>query len=119
MTAKSSKYVVITPVRDEKEHIQSTIESMVCQTVLPGEWIIVDDGSKDGTGEIIDGYARQYSWIKAIHRQDRGFRKSGGGVVDAFYDGYMALTSDEWEFLIKFDGDLTFAADYFEKCLDE
>ena len=76
MTAKSSKYVVITPVRDEKEHIQSTIESMVRQTVLPGEWIIVDDGSKDGTGEIIDEYARQYPWIKAIHRQDRGFRSS-------------------------------------------
>ena len=119
MTAKSSNYVVITPVRDEEEHIQSTVESMVCQTVLPREWLIVDDGSQDGTGKIIDEYARQYPWIKAIHRHDRGFRKSGGGVVDAFYDGYRALTSNEWEFLIKFDGDLTFEANYFEKCLEE
>src|SRR5579862_7957916 len=119
MTNKSTSYVVITPVRDEEEHLQSTIESMVQQTVLPKEWIIVDDGSKDHTGEIIDDYASRYPWIKAVHREDRGFRKAGGGVVDAFYDGYRVLTCSEWDFVVKFDGDLIFDADYFEKCLGE
>jgi glycosyltransferase involved in cell wall biosynthesis len=119
MTAKNTKYVVITPVRDEEEHIRSTAESMVKQTVLPEEWVIVDDGSKDGTGKIIDDYARRYPWIRAIHREDRGFRKAGGGVVDAFNVGFRALTGNDWEFVVKFDGDLTFSPDYFEKCFDE
>jgi poly-beta-1,6-N-acetyl-D-glucosamine synthase len=119
MRTEHTKYVVITPVRDEEEHLQSTIESMVQQTVLPEEWVIVDDGSKDQTRKIIDEYASRYPWIKAVHRQDRGFRKAGGGVVDAFNDGYRALTCSNWEFVAKFDGDLTFSPDYFEKCFDE
>ena len=112
-------YVVITPVRDEEEHILSTLESMTRQTVVPKEWIIVNDGSKDNTGKIIDEFAARYGWIKAVHRVDRGFRKAGGGVVDAFNDGYRALTTDTWDFVVKFDGDLTFDANYFEACFDE
>jgi poly-beta-1,6-N-acetyl-D-glucosamine synthase len=112
-------YVVITPVRDEEEHILSTLESMTRQTVVPKEWIIVNDGSKDNTGKIIDEFAARYGWIKAVHRVDRGFRKAGGGVVDAFNDGYRALTTDAWDFVVKFDGDLTFDANYFEACFDE
>lgn len=119
MRTKNTTYVVITPVRDEQAHLQSTIESMIHQTVLPQEWIIVDDGSKDDTGKIVDDYASRYPWIRAVHRKDRGFRKAGGGVVDAFNDGYHALHYSEWEFIVKFDGDLTFDSDYFEKCLDE
>jgi poly-beta-1,6-N-acetyl-D-glucosamine synthase len=119
MKTQSTRYVVITPVRDEEEYLQSTIESMIHQTVVPEEWVIVDDGSKDGTGRIIDDHASRYPWIKAVHRQDRGFRKAGGGVVDAFNDGYRALTCSDWEFITKFDGDLTFDPDYFEKCFDE
>jgi glycosyltransferase involved in cell wall biosynthesis len=119
MTSNNTKYVIITPVRDEVEHLGSTIESMVRQTVLPQEWVIVDDGSTDGTGKIIDDYASRYPWIKPVHRRDRGFRKSGGGVVDAFNDGYRALTNSDWEFIVKFDGDLTFDADYFDRCFEE
>jgi poly-beta-1,6-N-acetyl-D-glucosamine synthase len=112
-------YVVITPVRDEEEHILSTLESMIRQTVPPKEWIIVNDGSKDNTGKIIDEYAGRYDWIKAVHRVDRGFRKAGGGVVDAFNDGYRALTFGAWDFIVKFDGDLMFDSNYFEACLEE
>jgi biofilm PGA synthesis N-glycosyltransferase PgaC len=110
------KYIVVTPVRDEEKYIESTIESVLRQTIRPAEWVIVDDGSTDRTGEIADRYAAQHSWIRAIHRENRGFRKSGGGVMEAFYDGYNNLQSKNWDFLVKLDGDLTFAPDYFEKC---
>lgn len=111
------KYVVITPVRDEESYIRFTIQSMINQTVRPQEWIIVDDGSTDGTGNIIDEYASQHSWIRVVHRENRGHRKAGGGVVDAFNDGYRVLSGQEWDFIVKLDGDLTFAPDYFENCL--
>ena len=119
MSFSVASYVVVTPVRDEEEHLASTIESMLRQTVLPKEWVIVDDGSTDGTGRILDEYAAQYPWIRAVHRPDRGFRKSGGGVVEAFYQGYGALTTNEWDFIVKFDGDLSFESTYFEECLNE
>jgi glycosyltransferase involved in cell wall biosynthesis len=113
-----TRYVVITPVRDEAEYIEATLQSVCHQTVRPAEWVIVNDGSSDRTGEIIDQYAARYSWIRVIHRQDRGFRKSGGGVMEAFYDGYNTLRCDNWDFIVKLDGDLSIAIDYFEKCFE-
>lgn len=112
------KYVVITPVRDEERHVEATIRSVASQTIPPAEWIIVNDGSSDRTSDILDGCAAQFPWIHVIHRPNRGFRKSGGGVVEAFYDGYSALRHDDWEFIVKLDGDLTFSPDYFQRCLE-
>jgi biofilm PGA synthesis N-glycosyltransferase PgaC len=118
MSLAETKYIVITPVRDEEEHIESTIQSMVQQTIRPLEWIIVNDGSTDGTGKILDEAARTYSWIQAVHRGNRGFRKSGGGVVEAFNDGLRKVRSEDWEFVVKLDGDLAFEPDYFERCFE-
>jgi glycosyltransferase involved in cell wall biosynthesis len=91
---------------------------MIRQSIQPAEWVIVNDGSTDTTGVIIDEFAGQYSWIHACHRTNRGFRKAGGGVVEAFNDGYFALKCREWDFIVKFDGDLSFGPDYFQKCFE-
>jgi biofilm PGA synthesis N-glycosyltransferase PgaC len=114
MPVGNTKYVLVTPVRDEESYIRLTIQSVVHQTVLPQQWAIVNDGSKDTTGQIIDDYARKYSWIRAVHRRDRGYRKWGAGIIEAFYDGYHALTCSDWEFMCKLDGDLSFEPSYFE-----
>ena len=110
-----TRYVVVTPVRDEEAYLPLTIESMVRQTIRPQQWVIVNDGSKDRTGEIIDEAARQHPWIRGVHRTDRGFRKWGAGIIEAFYDGYHALDSTDWEYMSKLDGDLSFEPDYFQK----
>ena len=102
-------YIIITPVRDEEPYVEKTIESVVRQTILPSLWIIVDDGSTDGTGEVLDFYAAQINWIKVIHRENRGFRAAGGGVVEAFYAGYSILSDYSWDFIVKLDATLTFA----------
>jgi len=113
------RFIVITPARNEQNNIVHTIRSMAVQSWLPELWIIVDDGSNDTTGSIIDSASREYPWIRSIHRADRGFRKQGGGVVDTFYDGYDKIGEMPWDFLVKFDADLSFAPDYFEKCLKQ
>jgi poly-beta-1,6-N-acetyl-D-glucosamine synthase len=118
MNLSAIKYVIITPARDEEAHLQETIESVVAQTIRPIEWLIVNDGSTDRTGEIIDKYSARYPWIRAIHRTNRGFRKAGGGVVDAFNDGYRQLTTKDSDYIVKLDGDLSFEPDYFEKCFN-
>ncbi|MHC1764106.1 MAG: glycosyltransferase family 2 protein [Verrucomicrobiia bacterium] len=109
-------YVVVSPTRDEENHLPKTIASLAGQTVKPKWWVIVDDGSKDQTGAIADDAAAQHPWIRVIHRQDRGFRQAGGGVIDAFYAGLAAVDAP-WDFLVKLDADLSFGPHYFEKCL--
>jgi glycosyltransferase involved in cell wall biosynthesis len=118
MDPSRTKYVVVTPARDEEAYIGLAMECMLKQTVRPVEWVIVNDGSTDKTGAIIDDYARQYTWIHACHRTNRGFRKAGGGVVEAFNDGYESLACLDWDFIVKFDGDLSFGPQYFEKCFE-
>ena len=68
-----TRYVIITPVRDEEKYVRATIESVGNQTVRPAEWVIVDDGSSDRTAAIIDEYAEQVPWIRAVHRPNRRF----------------------------------------------
>jgi len=117
--AMEISYVVITPVRNEENSIRKTIDSMVSQTTRPVEWIIVDDGSTDTTGEIIGEYSEKYPWIKVVHREDRGYRNPGTGVIEAFYEGYNKICAKNWQFLVKLDGDLSFSSDYFEGCLTQ
>ncbi|MGB7073225.1 MAG: glycosyltransferase family A protein, partial [Candidatus Sulfotelmatobacter sp.] len=118
MREPATQYVIVTPIRDEERFIEATIASVQGQTLRPAQWVIVDDGSTDGTAEIIDRYAAQVPWIRVVHRVNRGFRKAGGGVMEAFYDGYNALDCDNWDFIVKLDGDLSLSKDYFERCFE-
>ena len=114
-----AQYVVVTPARNEQENIAHTIRSMVAQTRRPLRWVIVDDGSTDQTGRIIDEAAREHTWISTLHRPDRGARKQGGGVIETFYDGFALVSAESWDYLVKFDADLSFEPDYFERCLQK
>jgi biofilm PGA synthesis N-glycosyltransferase PgaC len=110
------RYVIVSPVRDEQDNIERAIQCVMRQSVRPTEWIIVNDGSRDQTGRILDEYSIREPWIRVIHRKDRGYRKSGTGVMEAFHDGYGVLQTRDWDFLVKLDGDLSFTEDYFALC---
>jgi glycosyltransferase involved in cell wall biosynthesis len=112
------RYAVITPVRNESEYIEKTIQSMVQQTVKPVEWVVVNDGSTDDTAQIVAKYIKDYPWIKLVNRSDRGTRQRGKGVVETFYAGYESLTQD-YDVIVKLDGDLFFEPNYFHTLLDE
>ena len=109
-----SRYVLISPCRNEAAFMRQTIETVLVQTLRPTEWIIVDDGSTDETPQILAECASRHEWIKIVTRPDRGRRSVGPGVMDAFYSGYQALTSSDYEFLCKLDLDLRLPPRYFE-----
>lgn len=108
------RYLLVTPCRDEAKYGRRTLESVVHQTVLPALWIIVDDGSRDETPALLREYADKYPFIKIITRADRGDRKLGGGVIDAFYSGYDTIDPDNFDYVCKLDLDLDLPLGYFE-----
>ncbi len=111
------RYVIISPVRDEEPYIEFTLRSMISQTRKPALWVIVNDGSTDDTGVILDRYSSERNWIKVVHRLNRGYRAAGGGVIEAFYEGFSIIGDLHWDFIVKLDGDLSFDPEYFESCL--
>jgi biofilm PGA synthesis N-glycosyltransferase PgaC len=110
----SRRYCLITPCRDEAAYARRTIDSVAAQTVPPALWVIVDDGSRDDTAAIVEEYAARLPYIRLVRRPDRGARKVGGGVIEAFNAGYATINPDEFDYVCKFDLDLDMPAGYFE-----
>ncbi len=111
---KGRRYALITPCRDEMEFARRTLDSVTSQSVLPTLWVIVDDGSTDGTPAILAEYAARHDWIRIIRREDRGRRSVGPGVVDAFYAGYQTIQPEQFDYICKLDLDLDLPPRYFE-----
>jgi poly-beta-1,6-N-acetyl-D-glucosamine synthase len=105
-------YAIISPVRDEAAHIRRTLEAIVAQTHLPSEWVIVDDGSTDGTPEIVSEYVAEYRWIRLIGSSRQGRRERGSRIVDAFKRGRLELQGSP-DVIVKLDGDLYLPPHYF------
>ena len=113
------KYIVVSPVKDEQKYLESTIQSVLSQTVKPAQWIIVDDGSQDGTSNCLNEYCEKYDWIKVIRLNREANRQPGSAVIGAFNKGFELIKDEDFEFIVKLDCDVRFGPDYFEKLLLE
>jgi glycosyltransferase involved in cell wall biosynthesis len=112
------RYALVTPCRDESQYARRTLDSVTSQSVPPALWVIVDDGSKDATPQILAEYAAKFPYIRVIRRADRGDRKLGGGVIDAFYTGYDTIKPGDFDYVCKFDLDLDLPHGYFERLME-
>ena len=106
------RYVLITPARNEAQFIELTIKSVVSQTVRPVQWVIVSDGSTDGTDAIVSKYAVENPWIELVQMPERRERHFAGKVY-AFNAGYARLKNVEYEAVGSLDADISFDEDYF------
>jgi glycosyltransferase involved in cell wall biosynthesis len=112
------RYCIVTPCRDEAKYARRTLDSVTSQSEPPTLWVIVDDGSTDGTPEILAEYAARFPFIRVVRRSDRGDRKVGGGVIDAFYAGFDTIDLSEFDYICKLDLDLHLPPRYFAGLMD-
>ena len=105
-------YAVVSPVRDEEENLARTANALVAQTHRPQQWVIVDDGSSDGTREIAEVYAARHDWITVMDSGRPHRRARGAPIVRAFNVGRETLRVRP-DFVVKADGDIFFPAHYF------
>ena len=111
------RYIAITPARDEERLLPRLLVSMVAQTRRPERWIVIDDGSTDRTGEILDRAAQYHPWIEPQHLPRGGARAPGGESVIMRF-----LPREAWEgydAILRLDADLTFKPQFAELLLAE
>jgi len=111
-------YVLITPARDEASFIEETIKSVLAQTVLPLKWVIVSDGSTDGTDDIVKRYVAEHPWIELLRMPERQERNFAGKVM-AFNAGYDRVRHLPYRYLACMDADISFEPEYFAYLLDK
>ncbi len=109
-------YALVTPARNEARLIEATIRAVAAQTVRPLRWIIVSDGSTDGTDELISLYTAVHEWIELVRMPPRAERHFGGKVL-AIRAGLERLQDVPYEVIACLDADITFESDYFEYLL--
>ena len=108
-----SRYVLVTPARNEEKFIESTIRSVVSQSFRPERWVIVSDGSTDKTDEIVRQFVCQHDWIELFRmpqHRDRQF----AAKANAFNAGYFRLREIEHAIVGNLDADITFESGYLE-----
>lgn len=107
------QYVLITPARNEAQFIEQVINSLITQTIRPAKWVIVSDGSTDGTDEIVKRYIQIESWIELVRMPERRERHFAG-KVHCFNAGYQRLAGVTYDVIGNLDADITFEPDYVE-----
>lgn len=67
------KFSVIVPIYNSRKYLEQCIHSILAQTYIDYELILVDDGSTDGSGDLCDLYYERFpSTIKVIHQENAG-----------------------------------------------
>jgi glycosyltransferase involved in cell wall biosynthesis len=113
-----NRYVLITSAKNEEKLIANTIESVISQTLAPTLWIIVNDGSTDGTENIIRTYLERYEYIKLMNR-DNSTKRDFASKVFALNLAIESIKNLEYDFIGILDADITFAPNYYENMLHE
>lgn len=106
-------YVLITPARNEGRFIELTIRAVISQTLRPLKWVIVSDGSTDGTDEIVQKYAAEHSWIELVRMPERRERHFAGKVY-AFNAGRARLADLDYDVIGNLDADVSFEEGHFD-----
>jgi glycosyltransferase involved in cell wall biosynthesis len=115
---KREKYVLMTAARNEGAFIETTIEAVLNQTVLPEQWIIASDGSTDDTVTIVERYASKHSFIRLKQLAANNYRQFAA-KAHALRMVYESLQGENYCFIGNLDADVSFDNDYYERILAE
>lgn len=119
-----ARVLLVSPVRDEAEHIETIVRAVAAQTRPPVRWVIVDDGSSDGTAERVQALCGEVPFLRLV-RTPPGFtearrdRLAAAAAPRAFNFGLArAGGADGYTHLGKLDGDTELPPDYLERLLE-
>lgn len=107
-------FYIIIPAHNEESSIGLTIDSLLNQTLLPKQLIVVNDNSTDKTQEIVETIAQNHSFISLVNSKSSNEHLPGSKIINAFYKGFENLDSN-YDVICKFDADLIFPSNYLEQ----
>ena len=95
---------LVLPTYNEAENIEAIVEAALPQLASTGRdhrVLVVDDGSPDGTGEIADRLAAEYSEVEVLHRAQKA------GIGPAYLAGFERALAGGAELMLEMDSDFS------------
>ncbi|MEO0124617.1 MAG: glycosyltransferase [candidate division WOR-3 bacterium] len=114
------KYVLITPLKNEIKFLPELLRCVVNQTIQPVLWIFVDDGSTDGSYELLQEWAKKVFWIKIIRLEGKKKREIGfhySKVVAEGFEYFRKIWHNSFDYIGILDADIVLPNDYFERLI--
>lgn len=91
------KISVVIPVYNTAEYLSRCLDSILSQTFSDFEIVLIDDGSKDASGEICDEYAKNDRRIRVFHKDNQGVSVARNfGLEKAQGEWVIFIDSDDW-----------------------
>lgn len=92
----NTKISVIIPVYNAKNYIEKTLNSILNQSIDSLEIIVINDGSTDGSKDILDYYNNTYDNLKVIHQENKGVSAARNlGILSAVGEYIGFVDSDD------------------------
>ncbi len=110
-------YYIVIPAYNEEKFIALTLQSIVLQTVLPSKVVVVNDNSTDKTSEIVTAFSQKHTFISLVNKTSEAIHLPGSKVIQAFQKGFETL-DDNFDIIVKLDGDLILPNNYFETIIN-
>lgn len=123
-SAKRPRVLLVSPVRNEAGQIERVAAAVAAQSLPPDLWLVIDDGSTDGTLELLRRLERELRFLRVLEATPR----EGHAVPDrlataaearAFNEALATVPLEEFTHLGKLDGDIELPPDYLERLLGE
>ncbi len=111
-------YVLITAAKNEAKCIEKTINSVISQEILPTRWVIVNDGSSDDTGSIVEKYGKEHEFIHLISKppsEHRHFSAKANALQEAIE--YLKHINLKTKYIGNLDADVSFGSDFYPKLI--
>jgi poly-beta-1,6-N-acetyl-D-glucosamine synthase len=113
------RYAAITPARNEVVNLPRLAAALAAQTRVPEAWVVVDDGSTDGTAGLLAELARRHPWVRvsSVGGPQGAALANGrreGRALDGFRAGVRELR-EPVDVVMKLDADVDFDSDFCER----
>lgn len=118
------RILIISPVRNEQPHIELVVRAVAEQARPPDRWVVVDDGSDDGTLEVLRTLEPELPFM-TVTSTPPGYtrasvdRLAAAAAPRAFNFGLRKAEWSEFTHIGKLDGDTELPQDYFERLLSK
>lgn len=111
------RFLIIIPAHNEESNLPFTLDSLQQQSCKDFKVVVVNDGSTDGTAEVIQKYTENDSRFETINLQ-KSAHQPGSKVVAAFKKGLETQNINGFDIICKFDSDIILEENYLQAVSD-